>query len=128
MNKCPYCKTTSNPLRLLWQRPYVCPQCGGRSVYGARWLGLRDLIAPAMTGLSAGLLRDWLDPKSEFIRNHELLVLGGGFVLVVVQIVFWLVLIRWVSGGLTPLKVDNQTISAPATPEHVQSTSKTPDS
>jgi len=67
-------------------------------------MGLRYLIAPAITGLSAGLLRDWLDAKGEFSRNHGCLV----FAFVVVQMALWLILIRWVSGRLTPCSKNDQ--------------------
>lgn len=102
MNKCPHCQVVADPLRLFWQRPYVCPKCAGRSVHSGRWMGLRYLIAPAATGLSAALLRDGLGWNREFFLNHP----SASFWVIafaVVQILFWLVIIRWLSGRMLPL-------------------------
>lgn len=102
MNKCPHCQAVANPLRLCWRRPYVCAKCGGRSVHSGRWLGLRYLIAPAATGLSAARLRDWLGWTREFFLNHPSASFGV-FAFAVVQILFWLAMIRWLSGRLSSL-------------------------
>jgi cytochrome b561 len=64
-------------------------------------LGLRYLIAPAATGLSMAWLRDWLGWNREFFQGHPSVGIWV-FVFAIVQIFFWLVLIRWLSGRLLP--------------------------
>ena len=107
MNTCPRCRKLTNPLRLFWQSPYVCPKCGTRSVHSGRWMGLRYLLAPAASGLSAGLLRDWLGWNREFFLDHPAASIWV-FAIAVVQIVFWLVIIRWLSGRLVTIPEQDQ--------------------
>lgn len=62
----------------------------------------RPGIAPAVTGLSTGLLRDWLGLKPEFFHSHPSASIWV-FAFMVLQIFFWLAIVRWLSGGLYPL-------------------------
>lgn len=64
-------------------------------------MGVYCLLAPATTALSIALLRDSLGWDREFFVNHP----SAGFWVfgfAVVQIGFWLVIIRWFFGRLVP--------------------------
>lgn len=95
MNQCPHCHVTANPLRLVGDPPYICPQCGGHSANAEPRTGILNVVTALITAGAVGGLYE----KVNFIRDSTSLLIVS---FIVVFVVSW-ILLRWAFGRLSPL-------------------------
>lgn len=104
MNRCPHCQAIANPLRLVGDPPYICPQCRGHSTNAVPRTDLLNRVKAAITAGVAGLLYEYI----AFIQSSTLFLI----VSLLVAFVFSLILLRWVFGRLSPLSGNGEELPA----------------